>query len=255
MKNNFNKKKFTLIPITKLIKYSLIISILLFIFFLIYDEFYSKKRYREFLEKFSSKYSYQLELYQVNHVSRVNQSEISKIINDHLGKSIFLISLSDISYKINNLKWVKSVNLSTNLKNKINIEILEYEPVGLYLFNNQIFYLSKEGKLIERYDNKIDEQFIIFSGTNVLNSAFTLLDIIDKLNMPELKNIEEAYFINERRWNLKLNNKIILFLSEKDIATSLINYIKLIKQLKESEVLLIKSIDLRNNNKAIMNFK
>ena len=48
---------------------------------------------------------------------------------------------------------------------------------------------------------------------------------------------------------------MIVFLSEKNIETSLINYIKLIKQLKESEFLSIKTIDLRNDKKAIINFE
>jgi len=145
--------------------------------------------------------------------------------------------------------------LSTNLNNKITIEFLEYDPVGLYFFNDQIFYFSKEGKIIDKYNDKLNEKFIIFSKKNALNHALELLEIIDELNHPELINIEEAYYINKRRWNLKFSNQIIVFLSEINIETSLINYIKLIKQLKQSEILSMKSIDLRNNKKAIINFK
>ena len=135
------------------------------------------------------------------------------------------------------------------------MEILEYEPVGLYFFNDKIFYFSKEGKIIDKYNDRLDEKFIIFNGKNVLNHAFELLAIIDQLNNLELINIEEAYYINERRWNIKFTNQIIVYLSEKNIETSLINYIKLIKELKESEILSIKNIDLRNNKKAIINFE
>ncbi len=52
-----------------------------------------------------------------------------------------------------------------------------------------------------------------------------------------------------------IENQIVVLLSEKDVETSLINYIKLFKQLRETEILSIKSIDLRNNKKAIINFK
>lgn len=255
MNNNFNKKKFVLIPSFKRIKQLIITLTLILFIFLIYEELYFKKRYKGLLQDFSEKYNYLLDSYETNSVSRVGKLEITKIINKHLGKSIFLIPLSDISYKIKNLKWVKDVNLSTNLKNKIKIEILEYEPVGLYFFNDQNFYFSKEGKIIDKFSDKLEENFIIFSGKNALNHALKLLDIINNLNHPELIKIEEAYYINERRWNLKFKNQIIIFLSEKNIETSLINYIKLIKQLKESKILSIKSIDLRDNNKAIINFE
>ena len=89
----------------------------------------------------------------------------------------------------------------------------------------------------------------------MLNHALELLKIIDNLKDFELTKIEEAYYINERRWDLKFTDQMIVFLSEKNIETSLINYINLIKQLKESEILSIKSIDLRNSKKAIINFE
>ena len=202
MSSNFNKKKFIFIPSAKIIKY-LIISLILIIFlFLIYDELYFKKRYKELLQEFSVKYNYQLVSYEINPIKRVEQSEISKIINNYLGRSIFLIPLSDISDEINNLNWVKGVNLSTNLKNKIKVEILEYEPVGLFFFNDQTFFFSKEGKIIDKYNDKYDKKIIIFSGNDSLNHALELLEIIDSLKHTELISIEKAYFINKRRWNL-----------------------------------------------------
>ena len=255
MNNNYNKKKFIIIPSAKRIKHLIITLTLILFLFLIYEELYFKKRYKELLQEFSVKYNYLLESYETNTTRRAERLEIFNIINKHLGKSIFLIPLSDISYEIKNLKWIKDVNLSTNLKNKIKVEILEYEPAGLYFFNDQIFYFSNEGKIIDKYNNKLDEKFIIFSGKNALNHALELLEIINHLNHPELISIEEAYYINERRWDLKFTNQMIVFLSEKNIETSLINYIKLIKKLKESEILSIKTIDLRNDKKAIINFE
>jgi Cell division septal protein len=255
MRNNFNKKKFIFIPSFKIIKNLIITLTLILFFFLIYEELYFKKKYKELLQEFSVKYNYLLESYETNTIRRVKRLQISEIINKHLGKSIFLIPLSDISNNIKNIKWVQDVNLSTNLKNNIKVEILEYEPAGLYFFNDQIFYFSEEGKIIDKFNDELDEKFIIFSGKHALNHALELLEIINKLNHPELINIQKAYYINERRWNLQFTNQMTVLLSEKNIETSIINYIKLIKQLKESEILSIKSIDLRNNKKAIINFE
>ena len=67
--------------------------------------------------------------------------------------------------------------------------------------------------------------------------------------------IKEAYYINERRWDVKLKNNILLKLSEINIEESLKNYIKLIKKFNNSDIIKIKSIDLRNNEKAIISFK
>ena len=147
MSNNFNKKKFIFIPSFKSIKYLIIILTVILFLFLIYEELYFKKRYKVFLQEFSVKYNYLLETYETNVIRRAEKLEISNIINAHLGKSIFLIPLSNISYEIENLRWVKGVNLSTNLKNKIKVEVLEYEPAGLYFLMIKLFTFLKKGKL------------------------------------------------------------------------------------------------------------
>ena len=67
--------------------------------------------------------------------------------------------------------------------------------------------------------------------------------------------IKEVYYINERRWDVKLNNNIVLNLSEINIEESLKNYTKLIKKINNSDIIKIKNIDLRDIEKAIISFK
>ena len=254
MRNSYNKKKINFVSKYKLIKYLLVFLTLILVSFYIYNNFLEKKLYREIILEFSKKNNFILASYETNELIRVNQSEVAKIINKYFGKSIFLIPLKNLSNEIRELNWVKNVNLSNNFKSKIFVEILEYEPIGLFFFNNKIFYFSKEGKVIDQFKEN-DENFIIFSGKNALNHAVNILDVIERFQSPQLNNIREAHFINERRWNLKFSNDLILSLSEKNIESSLNSFIKLLNQLDESEILLIKSIDLRNDDKAIINFK
>ena len=149
MKTTFNKKKINLLFVAKIIKYFIIFFLIIFLSYLIYDDLKNKKRYKNIVQEFSENFNYQFKIYEVNTLYRIDKNEISKIINKYLDESIFLIPLNNISNSIHNLKWVKAVNLSTNLKNKIKIEIVEYQPIGLYAFNNQFFYFSKEGKIID----------------------------------------------------------------------------------------------------------
>ena len=55
--------------------------------------------------------------------------------------------------------------------------------------------------------------------------------------------------------NVKLKNNILLNLSEINIEESLNNYIKLIKKFNNSDIIAIKSIDLRDSEKTIISFK
>lgn len=254
MRNNYNKKKITFISKFKLIKYLFIFLIFILASFYFYDYILEKKIHREIIQEFSKKNDFVLVSYETNELVRVDESEVSKIINKYFGKSIFLISLRNLSNQIRELNWVKDVNLSNNFKSKIFVEILEYEPLGLFFFNNKIYYFSKEGKVIDQFKEN-DENFIIFSGKNALNHAVNLLNVIETLQSAQLNNISEAHFINDRRWNLKFNNDLLLLLSEKNIKSSLNSFIKLLNQLDENEILLIKNIDLRNHEKAIIKFK
>ena len=253
MSSNINKKKISFFTNRKFLKY-ISISILscLFVVF-IYHELIKRDKLYNFIHDISEKYNYQLKYVKINSLQRINKSEVNKIINQYYSQSIFLLPLEEISNSINQLSWAKDVNLSTNFIDNLNVEIFEYKPIGLLFYNNQLFYFSKDGKIIDKFREEINESLIIFYGNQASKEAYNLLNIINKTETFNM--IKEAYYINERRWNVKLHNNILLNLSEINIEESLKNYIKLIKKLNNSDIITIKNIDLRDSEKAIMSFK
>ena len=84
-------------------------------------------------------------------------------------------------------------------------------------------------------------------------AAYKFLNIINRTEAVNL--IKESYYINARRWDVRLHNNILLNLSEINIEDSLKNYMKLIKKFNNSDIIKIKSIDLRDSEKAIISFK
>ena len=254
MNSNINKKKINFFINRKLLK-SISIGIMLCFFLVyIYYELIKKDKFYSMIQHISEKYNYQLENIEINSLKRVNKIEINNIINQYYGQSIFLLPLEAISNSINSqLNWVKDVNLSTNFINKLNIEIFEYEPIGLFFYNNQFFYFSKSGKIIDIYKQEINENLIIFYGNQASKAAYNFLNIINKTEIVNM--IKEAHYINERRWDIKLYNNILLNLTEINIEESIINYNKLIKKFNNSDIISIKSIDLRDSEKAIISFR
>ena len=255
MKSIYNKKKINYLPSITILKYLLILIIIISLSFLSYNELINKAKFNNLIQELSEKFNYQFKNYEINNLYRVDKIEISNILNKYKDQSIFLLPLSVISESLHSIRWVKSVNLATNLKDKIKVDILEYKPIALYSFNDKIYYFSEEGKIIDKYNESINNEFIIFYGNQAINQANNLIVTLDKIKHPELKNITKAYFINERRWNIKFSNGILVYLSEKNIEDSIKNYIKLIKKLNDSQIISIKSIDIRNNEKAIISFK
>ena len=253
MNTNINKKKIRSLTNQKLLKYMFISIILFLFFFYFYNQLIKKDKFSSIIQDISEKYNYQLKNVEINSLQRINKSEVNNIINQYYNQSIFLLPLEEISKSINQLSWVKDVNLSTNFNNKLNVEIFEYEPIGLLFYNNQLFYFSKNGKIIDKFREGINESLIIFYGNQASMAAYKFLNIINKTEAVNL--IKEGYYIDERRWDIRLHNNIVLNLSEINIEDSLKNYIKLIKKFNNSDIIKIKSIDLRDSEKAIISFK
>ncbi len=252
MSSNINKKKISFFTNRKFLKY-ISLSILLFLFVVyIYHEVIKRDKLYNFIQYISEKYNYQLQNVVINSLQRINKSEVHKIINQYYSQSIFLLPLEEIANSINQLSWAKDVNLSTNFIDKLNVEIFEYKPIGLLFYNNQLFYFSQDGKIIDKFREDINEDLIIFYGNQASKEAYNFLNAINKTETVNM--IKEAYYINERRWNVKLHNNIVINLSEINIEESLKNYIKLIKEFNKSDIITIKNIDLRDSEKAIMSF-
>ena len=253
MNSSINKKKIRFFKNRKFLKY-FTISILSCLFFVyIYHELIKSDKFLTIIQAISETYNYQLKNVEINSLQRVNKFEVNNIVNKYFNKSIFLLPLKEISNAINQLSWVKDVNLSTNFNNKLIIEIFEYKPIGLLFYNNQLFYFSKDGEIIDKFKEEINNNLIIFYGNQVSKVAYNFLNIINKTETVNM--IKEVYYINERRWDVKLNNNIVLNLSEINIEESLKNYTKLIKKINNSDIIKIKNIDLRDIEKAIISFK
>tara|TARA_Y100001970_G_scaffold6328_1_gene7206 strand:+ start:22938 stop:23705 length:768 start_codon:yes stop_codon:yes gene_type:complete len=255
MKSKFNKKKINFFPNRKIIKHLFFLFFFIFFLILIFDGIKKHNLFYVLIQDISNKFNYQLDSYELNKLNRVNKGKVLKIIKNYYHKSIFLLPLKELEKKITNLEWVKRVNISTNLKNKIYVEIIEYQPLGLYIYNNKLFFFSDEGIILDKYSNNSIEQFIIFHGKDVLKNANNFLNILNNIKGIEYIKIKEAYYINGRRWDIKLDNDLLLNLSEKNIEESIKNYIKLVEKFNESVFSSINKIDLRNNEKAIISFK
>ena len=253
MSLNINKKKISLFTNQNFIKYIFISVLSCFFLVYIYYELIKRDKFYNIIQNISEKYNYQLKNVEINSLQRINKFEVNNIINQYYSQSIFLLPLEEISNSINQLSWTKDVNLSTNFIDKLNVEIFEYEPIGLLFYNNQLFYFSKDGKIIDKFREEINESLIIFYGNQASKEAYNFLNVINKIETVNM--IKEAYYINERRWNVKLYNNILLNLSEINIEESFKNYNKLIKKINNSDIIKIKSIDLRDSKKAIMSFK
>ena len=250
-KNILNRRR-------KKIYFPTILILLFFLITVIYILFfYDQKIFKQFnsiIENYSDKYQYSLSVVNINGLNNINEDEILNLIKPYKGSSIFLIPIKKIAKKISQNNWVKSINIQSNYKDTIEINIDESKPIGIYTTGIQNILFSDDLKILENIANneKRFSALIKFEGKNSIHESIKLID-----SFPDdfIQYVDKAFLINQRRWDLELKNSILLKLPENNIKEALENYKKIYINFSNEELIEIESIDLRMKKKIILKYK
>ena len=250
-KNILNRRR-------KKIYFPTILILLFFLIIVIYILlFYDQKIFKQFnsiIENYSDKYQYSLSVVNINGLNNINEDEILNLIKPYKGSSIFLIPIKKIANKISQNNWVKSINIQSNYKDTIEINIDESKPIGIYTTGIQNILFSDDLKILENIANneKRFSALIKFEGKNSIHESIKLID-----SFPDdfIQYVDKAFLINQRRWDLELKNSILLKLPENNIKEALENYKKIYINFSNEELIEIESIDLRMKKNIILKYK
>ena len=250
-KNILNRRR-------KKIYFPTILILLFFLIIVIYIFlFYDQKIFKQFnsiIENYSDKYQYSLSVVNINGLNNIKEDEILNLIKPYKDSSIFLIPIKKIAKKISQNNWVKSINIQSNYKDTIEINIDESKPIGIYTTGIQNILFSDDLKILENIANneKRFSALIKFEGKNSLHESIKLID-----SFPDdfIQYVDKAFLINQRRWDLELKNSILLKLPENNIKEALENYKKIYINFSNEELIEIESIDLRMKKKIILKYK
>jgi cell division septal protein FtsQ len=250
-KNILNRRR-------KKIYFPTILILLFFLIIVIYIFlFYDQKIFKQFnsiIENYSDKYQYSLSVVNINGLNNINEDEILNLIKPYKDSSIFLIPIKKIAKKISQNNWVKSINIQSNYKDTIEINIDESKPIGIYTTGIQNILFSDDLKILENIANneKRFSALIKFEGKNSIHESIKLID-----SFPDdfIQYVDKAFLINQRRWDLELKNSILLKLPENNIKEALENYKKIYINFSNEELIEIESIDLRMKKNIILKYK
>ena len=250
-KNILNRRR-------KKIYFPTILILLFFLIIFIYVFlFYDQKIFKLFngiIENYSDKYQYSLSVVNINGLNNINEDEILNLIKPYKGSSIFLIPIKKIAKKISQNNWVKSINIQSNYKDTIEINIDESKPIGIYTTGIQNILFSDDLKILENIANneKRFSALIKFEGKNSIHESIKLID-----SFPDdfIQYVDKAFLINQRRWDLELKNSILLKLPENNIKKALENFKKIYINFSNNELIDIETIDLRMKQKIILKYK
>ena len=189
---------------------------------------------------------------------QVNKIEVSGLDNDLntiiekkleyiIGKNIFLLNNRDIENKLNDIDYIHNYTVFRSFPSKVNINLKKTKLIAITYRDNKIFYIGSNKKIIFLPQKKTDDSLPIIFGNFSKNEFFKLRQIISESKF-DINKIKEYYYFPSKRWDVKLNNEVIVKLPNENIGKSIDLLSKIIKEniSKDNKV-----IDLRVPNQII----
>jgi len=171
---------------------------------------------------------------------------LQKIKNLNLN-NIFFLNGKEIKKLIESNSLIEDFELFKRYPSSLDINLEKTKFLARINKNGKIFLVGSNGKFLEYHSSNIKLPFIF--GKPDINEFLDIKKIIDQSDIPysEIKNL---YFFPSKRWDLELNNDIIVRLPKNQEKESL----NLVYEfLKEGNIKDNKIIDLRIKNQIILN--
>tara|TARA_B100001121_G_C18664939_1_gene610825 strand:+ start:307 stop:978 length:672 start_codon:yes stop_codon:yes gene_type:complete len=175
-----------------------------------------------------------------------NKIFIEKINNLNL-ENIFFLNIKELKNIFNSYNLIETYKIKKKYPSTLHIKIKKTEFLAKISYDNKLFLIGSNGKLIDNVSNTLPLPFVF--GKPDLNEFLKLKKIIDQ-SLFSYKEIESLYFFPSKRWDIKLKENVLIKLSKDDINNSL-NYSYEI--LKDQNFKKIKVIDARILNQIIIN--
>ncbi len=152
--------------------------------------------------------------------------------------------------RIEQLPWVASATIRKVYPDSLEVEITEREPFVLWQRDGQVAVIDAAGNVLSDYVAPRYRDLPMLVGAGAQSQATEILDLIAQF--PDIHSrLKAATLVSDRRWNLTLNNDVVIMLPEEDPVPALIQ----LETLDQSQQLLsrdILSVDLRLPDRVVV---
>jgi cell division protein FtsQ len=162
--------------------------------------------------------------------------------------SLVAMDVNTARRRLADLPWVEDVDVRKVYPRTIEIRLKERDAFGIWQHGSELSLIEKNGSVIAPLrDNKF-AALPLFVGRDAETGAAGFMQQLDA--WPEIRNKVKAYVrISGRRWDLHLNNGIIIKLPEDNVAKAL----HLLSRLDAEQQVMsrdISAIDLRLSDRT-----
>ena len=149
---------------------------------------------------------------------RTARADLVAAVGLKAGDMIFARPVADIRRDIEALPWVRRADVRRRLPDRIYIRLEERRPFARWQMDGRLYLIDRDGVVIEPLQGgRRDLPLLVGRG------APARVDEVLKLNrdMPLAgRRIAAAVLIRERRWDVEMDNGVLIKLPEEGMATA-----------------------------------
>ena len=180
----------------------------------------------------------------LNQNQNINLLENIKELNI---KNIFFLNGNEISKIISSNSLVENFEIFKKYPDTIDIKIERTKFLAKINNNGKIFLIGTNGKLSDVKFSDKELPFIF--GKPSIDEFIKFVHIIEQSKLP-INQVKNLYFFKSKRWDLELNNNVILKLSKNHTKLSLDQAFEFLNDNNFND---IKVVDARIKNQIILN--
>ena len=146
-----------------------------------------------------------------------NQSDIVAALGLYADQTIFDIDLKGARARLEAMGWIESARVSLRLPSTLEVHIVEREPFALWQVRRRLVLIDRAGETILRKGLGRFTYLPVVVGEDAPDFAAELIDTLS--GQPELlERVDAATRVGLRRWNLRFDNGVDVYLPEDGVA-------------------------------------
>lgn len=172
------------------------------------------------------------------------------------GDALFGVDLDEARRSLERLPWVERAWVERRWPDIIRVRLVEREPLAIWQNDGKFTVIDRAGRALAdaedlaRKGNKRIETLPQIVGPEAASHVADLLGALD--TAPDVrKRVSAASWIGDRRWNLKLDNGILVKLPEGDVRDALARLTRSQAREKLFERDLVE-VDMRQEDRMIL---
>ena len=210
-----------------------------------------------FLTTFNNLNLHKLNIFKINKIEIIQDSILAPDLNlknkliqdlDYLrDKNIFLIDSDQLELKLLKNEWISKFDIRKNYPSKLIINFEKTKPIASIQVEGKNFLIGSNYKIIKPNSQEYNLPQVF--GKPKMSDFQKIIKEIE-LSKIDFKNVQDFYYFKSNRWNIKLDNNILIKLPSNDVSKSLNLAWKI---LKDEKILNKNVINLSVKNQVIIN--